>query len=175
MSGLKNSSPSSCMLRSLVYQFNTLESASSIPIEQYHWVYFILFLFLFTSNTLGSYFWCMVLVLSSPPFYTRRIQLPGNNDLCPPKICNNSKFWPFFEDVLSALNGSHIQYSSCPFIWFLLKLERVFITKLSLCIVLQYVFHIFTLWLGGSCKRHMCVCRCKSTWFHCPPREVLFD
>jgi hypothetical protein len=55
------------------------------------WVDFILFLFLFTSN-LGSYFWCMVLVLSSPPFYTRHIQLPGNNDLCPPKIHKNSKF-----------------------------------------------------------------------------------
>jgi hypothetical protein len=108
MSGLKNSLPSSCMLWSLVYSFNTLESASSIPIEQYHCE---CILFYFTSNTLGSYFWCMVLVLSFLPFYTRHIQLPGNNDLCPPKIHNNSKFWPFFEDVLSALDGSHIQCS----------------------------------------------------------------
>jgi hypothetical protein len=36
MSGLKNSSPSSCMLWSLVYQFDTLESTSSVPMEQYH-------------------------------------------------------------------------------------------------------------------------------------------
>jgi hypothetical protein len=77
-------------------------------------VYFILFLFLFTSNTHGSYFRRMVLVLSSPPFYTRHIQLPGNNNLCFPEIRNNSKFWPFFEDVLSALNGSHIQISNAP-------------------------------------------------------------
>jgi hypothetical protein len=74
-------------------------------------VCFILFLFLFTSNTRGSYFRRMVLVLSSPPFYTRHIQLPGNNDLCPPEIHNNLKFWPFFEDVLGALDGSHIQCS----------------------------------------------------------------
>jgi hypothetical protein len=29
------------------------------------------------------------------------------------------------------------------------------------------------LWLGGSCKWCTCVCRCISTWSHCPPREVL--
>jgi hypothetical protein len=53
MSGLKNSLPSFRTLWLLVYQFDTLESASSVPIEQYHceWI-----LFLFTSNTLGSYF-----------------------------------------------------------------------------------------------------------------------
>jgi hypothetical protein len=42
MSGLKNSLLYSCMLQSLVYQFNTLESAPSVPMEQYHceWMLF---------------------------------------------------------------------------------------------------------------------------------------
>jgi hypothetical protein len=36
MLGLKDSLPSSCVLQSLVYQFDTLKSASSVPMEQYH-------------------------------------------------------------------------------------------------------------------------------------------
>jgi hypothetical protein len=48
MSDLKNSLPSSCMLWSLVYQFDTLESASSMPMEQYHyeWILFYSYFYL---------------------------------------------------------------------------------------------------------------------------------
>jgi hypothetical protein len=41
------------------------------------------------------------------------VHLLTANDPIPLKICNNPKFWPFFKNCLSALDGSHI-YCSPP-------------------------------------------------------------
>jgi hypothetical protein len=49
----------------------------------------------------------MAIVFSSPPFYTKYVQLPDPSQT-PPEIAGNPWFYPYFADVLGALNGSHI-------------------------------------------------------------------
>jgi DDE superfamily endonuclease len=70
----------------------------------------------------------MVMVFSSPPFYTTFVHLPNEND-CPPEIRNNSKFWPFFKDVLGALDGSHIHCSPPAHICGLCRNRKGFISQ----------------------------------------------
>jgi hypothetical protein len=50
----------------------------------------------------------------SHPFYPKDVHLPIADDPVSPMICENSKFWPYFKDVLEALDGSHIQSSPPP-------------------------------------------------------------
>ena len=50
----------------------------------------------------------MVVIFSSPPFYTTHVQLPTAGSDVPPQIRHNPKFWPFFKDCLGAIDGSHI-------------------------------------------------------------------
>ena len=45
---------------------------------------------------------------SKPPFYSKYVQLPGFDEPTPPEIANNRKFYPYFADVLGALDGTHI-------------------------------------------------------------------
>jgi hypothetical protein len=46
--------------------------------------------------------------LSAPEFYDKYVQLPTADDPVPPEILSNKKWYPFFEDVLGALDGTHI-------------------------------------------------------------------
>jgi hypothetical protein len=55
-----------------------------------------------------SYFRKMLHIFSSPPFYTKYVQIPGVDDPVLPQIRNNPKFWPYFKDALAAIDGSHI-------------------------------------------------------------------
>jgi hypothetical protein len=55
----------------------------------------------------------MLFIFSSPPFYSKYVQLAVANDPASSKIRNNPKFWPFFKDALGAIDGSHIP-CSCP-------------------------------------------------------------
>jgi hypothetical protein len=48
----------------------------------------------------------MLVVFSSPPFYTTYVSLPPNST--PRRIRENPKFFPFFKNALGALDGSHI-------------------------------------------------------------------
>jgi hypothetical protein len=50
----------------------------------------------------------MLLIFSSPPFYTRHVYLPTAEDAPSPRIRNSPKFWPYFKDAIGALDGSHI-------------------------------------------------------------------
>jgi hypothetical protein len=50
----------------------------------------------------------MLNIFSSSPFYTKHVHLPTARDPVPSRIRQNPKFWPFFKDVLGALDGSHI-------------------------------------------------------------------
>ena len=50
----------------------------------------------------------MVIIFSSPPFYTNHISLPTGAEPISPQICNNPKFWPYFENAIGAIDGSHI-------------------------------------------------------------------
>ena len=49
----------------------------------------------------------MVIIFSSPPFYTNHVQLPIGTDPVPPEISNNPKFWPYFKDAVGAVDGTH--------------------------------------------------------------------
>ena len=60
-----------------------------------------------------SYFCKILSAFSSNLFYNTYMRLPTACDPVPPKICQNTKFWPFFKDCLGALDGTHI-YSLPP-------------------------------------------------------------
>jgi hypothetical protein len=49
----------------------------------------------------------MLFIFSSHPFYTKHVHLPLPNSTSS-RIRDNPKFWPFFKDAISALDGSHI-------------------------------------------------------------------
>ena len=55
----------------------------------------------------------MLFIFSSPPFYSKYVQLPVASDPIPSQLCDNSKFWPFFQDAIGAIDCSHIP-CSCP-------------------------------------------------------------
>ena len=57
------------------------------------------------------YFRAIVLALSSPPFYTDEVRLPHDTDPVPPQICMNPKLFPFFQDAIGAIDGTHITCS----------------------------------------------------------------
>lgn len=50
----------------------------------------------------------MLIIFSSPPFYSKYVQLPRAGDPVSPHIRHNPKFWPYFHDALGAIDGSHI-------------------------------------------------------------------
>src|SRR5258708_19335948 len=50
-------------------------------------------------------------MLSSPPFYSKYIHLPNSNSLTPQEISSNLKYYPFFKDVIGALDGTHVPCS----------------------------------------------------------------
>jgi hypothetical protein len=50
----------------------------------------------------------MLMIFSSPPFYSKYVCLPTENNPTPPQIRNNPKFWPFFRNAIGAIDGSHI-------------------------------------------------------------------
>jgi DDE superfamily endonuclease len=50
----------------------------------------------------------MLEIFSSPPFYTEYVQLPKVNDPIPPQVQLNPKRYPFFKDVIGAIDGTHI-------------------------------------------------------------------
>ena len=50
----------------------------------------------------------MLVIFSSAPFYTTYITLPDADTPPLQQICYNTKIWPFFKNVLGAINGSHI-------------------------------------------------------------------
>lgn len=64
-------------------------------------------------NTPSFRSFCTVLyALSSPPFYTTYVRLPTINDPVPFEIETNPKYFPFFQDAIGAMDGTHI--NCCP-------------------------------------------------------------
>jgi hypothetical protein len=55
-----------------------------------------------------SYFRRILFILSSKPFYSKYVHLPGAETPLPHHFRHNPKFWPFFKDALGAIDGSHI-------------------------------------------------------------------
>jgi len=54
------------------------------------------------------YFKRILDAFSSPPFYTRYLSLPDPDEI-PPEIYGNPKWFPYFKDVIGALDGTHIK------------------------------------------------------------------
>jgi hypothetical protein len=50
--------------------------------------------------------------VSSAPFYSEHVSLPDASDPPPSRIYNNPKFFPYFEDAIGAMDGTHI--NCCP-------------------------------------------------------------
>ena len=69
------------------------------------WFLFLVYVIFYCSF---RYFRKMVMIFSSPPFYTAHVRQPVASDPIPPQIHNNSKFFPFFKDAVCAIDGSHI-------------------------------------------------------------------
>ncbi|KIK14943.1 hypothetical protein PISMIDRAFT_116079 [Pisolithus microcarpus 441] len=63
-----------------------------------------------SNDMVSRYFWKMVSIFSSELFYSKYILLPfaSSATTVHPYIQENSQFWPYFKDVIGAIDGSHI-------------------------------------------------------------------
>ncbi|KAF8214402.1 hypothetical protein K438DRAFT_1503893, partial [Mycena galopus ATCC 62051] len=76
-----------------------------------------------SNETISKYFRCVLIALSSPPFYTHYwtlliflvespcVHLPSDGDPTPQTIASSPKFFPFFEDAIGSMDGTHINSS----------------------------------------------------------------
>ncbi|KAF8332962.1 hypothetical protein F5887DRAFT_826507, partial [Amanita rubescens] len=60
-----------------------------------------------SGDTISKAFHRVLSYLTSPSFYNRYIKLPPKNTT-PPEIRTNKKLFPFFQNCLGAIDGSHI-------------------------------------------------------------------
>ncbi|KAF8581615.1 hypothetical protein K439DRAFT_1273861, partial [Ramaria rubella] len=61
-----------------------------------------------SGDTISKCFNRIVDALTCPAFYNTFIRLPGASHPVEQYITDNPKFYPFFKDVLGALDGTHI-------------------------------------------------------------------
>ncbi|KIN97333.1 hypothetical protein M404DRAFT_90264, partial [Pisolithus tinctorius Marx 270] len=66
-----------------------------------------------SNDAILRYFHKMVTIFASEPFYSKHVSLPfaSSTTTVHPKIMQSHRFWPYFKDVISAINGSHIPTS----------------------------------------------------------------
>ncbi|KAF9017267.1 hypothetical protein BDZ89DRAFT_905817, partial [Hymenopellis radicata] len=55
-----------------------------------------------------SHFKKILEAVSSPTFYNRHVRPPTADDPTPTEISTNRKWFPWFKDVLGAIDGTHI-------------------------------------------------------------------
>ncbi|KIN98454.1 hypothetical protein M404DRAFT_157497, partial [Pisolithus tinctorius Marx 270] len=60
-----------------------------------------------SNETISWYFHKILFILSSSPFYSTYIKMPGADDI-QPKIRGDKRFWLYFKDAIGALDRSHI-------------------------------------------------------------------
>ncbi|KIN94801.1 hypothetical protein M404DRAFT_109764, partial [Pisolithus tinctorius Marx 270] len=60
------------------------------------------------NGMISKYFKKILFTFSSHDIYSKYIQLQRSNAPVHPTICNNPKFFPFFTNTISAINGMHI-------------------------------------------------------------------
>ncbi|KAF9476667.1 hypothetical protein BDN70DRAFT_838959, partial [Pholiota conissans] len=61
-----------------------------------------------SNETISFYFRTVLDAVSSGPFYATYVKLPEVNAPLSPYIRYNQKLYPFFQNVLGALDGTHI-------------------------------------------------------------------
>jgi hypothetical protein len=59
--------------------------------------------------TAASYFRKVLRVVTSDPFYSHYVHLPCHDAPVPKEIRHNYRWWPYFQSVLGALDGTHIR------------------------------------------------------------------
>ncbi|KIK92653.1 hypothetical protein PAXRUDRAFT_50988, partial [Paxillus rubicundulus Ve08.2h10] len=67
-----------------------------------------------SNDTISCYFHKMLIIFSSPLFYTNYFQFPTGEQI-PAKMCN-PKFWLYFHNAVGAIDGSHIHVSQPTFL-----------------------------------------------------------
>ncbi|KIO00086.1 hypothetical protein M404DRAFT_53496, partial [Pisolithus tinctorius Marx 270] len=60
-----------------------------------------------SADTISKIFLRLLDMTISPQFYNKYVHLPPD-DLVPPKIQADPKFYPFFKDCRGAIDGTHI-------------------------------------------------------------------
>ncbi|KAF9067822.1 hypothetical protein BDP27DRAFT_1168865, partial [Rhodocollybia butyracea] len=65
-----------------------------------------------TGTTISSHFQKILSSLASPQFYSRWVKPPVVGSLVPKEIQRQPKWTPFFDSVLGAMDGTHI--NCCP-------------------------------------------------------------
>jgi hypothetical protein len=97
-----------------------------------------------------SCFKAMLQAFLSGPFYNMNVALPKDNEPTPPMIMANPNFFPFFANVLSAIDGKHIACSPCTQECHLsCNYQELHFTKLPCSMQLQLTVCLHVGWMGG--------------------------
>ncbi|KAH9892915.1 hypothetical protein C8Q73DRAFT_621970, partial [Cubamyces lactineus] len=60
------------------------------------------------NDTISKYFKHVLMIVSSPPFYTKYIFLPPADSPLHPCLASTPKFAAYFQGAVVAINGTHI-------------------------------------------------------------------
>ena len=103
------------------------------------------------------YFVKMLIFFSSPPFYTQYIHLPPIDTPTPSIILNNPKYYPFFKDVLGAIDGTHINCSAYAEMRQAARDRKGGVTQncLAICGFDMIFYYIFSGWDGSAADSTM--------------------
>ena len=93
----------------------------------------------------------MLVIFSSPPFYSNHIRLPQVNDPVLNFILNNSKFFPFFWDALEATNSLYFNTHTAASNYDALHDHNGTLTtnSLAICDFTMWFLHIQSGWEGS--------------------------
>lgn len=69
-------------------------------------LFFLTFSLILTANI--SHFRSILNIVSSPPFYNEHVRLPKANDPPSPSLLENPKLFPYFEDAVGSIDGTHV-------------------------------------------------------------------
>jgi hypothetical protein len=99
----------------------------------------------------------MLIFFSSPPFYTQYVHLPPADAPTPPIILNNPKYYPFFKNVLGAIDGTHINCSASVEMREAARDRKGGITQncLAICGFDMIFYYIFSGWDGSAADSTM--------------------
>ncbi|KAJ7087522.1 hypothetical protein C8R44DRAFT_650139, partial [Mycena epipterygia] len=62
-------------------------------------------------STISEHFRKILDILSGYEFYSKYVRLPEADALPPDAIRHNPKWWPYFQNVLGTIDGTHINCS----------------------------------------------------------------
>lgn len=99
----------------------------------------------------------MLCIFSSGAFYNKFVILPRGDDPTPPEIRQNPKFYPYFKDVLGALDGSHIHCAPPAVLRPSYRNRKGFVSQncLFACSFGLLFVYCFTGWEGSATDAHV--------------------